>query len=191
MIRLSLKTRAAHSQLLDASSSTQLRTLPASSAVLDIPSNSLENKSAFAASQICVLTPWWSSSCRGWTEFSSTWIFCFWISAVNSYRTESMTKMQIWGSKSLHCCFTKTQWERKCGKLFSVTFYRQNCFFFLSSKKCFVLFTNVLVFYLQEMKTTLQSVKRDLGKPRSLHLETVLFPVIKTAEEFKKLFTQL
>lgn len=156
-------------------------------------SNSLENKSAFAASQICVHTHIAKEA-----HVRDQQIFLvqsyFWIFAVSSYRTDSMTKMQIWGDQevsvavSLSCSEKENVAYYKC---FSVTFYRQNCLILLSSKNCFVLFTKVLAFYLQQMKTVPQSVRKRLREKKPLQLETTLFSVIKTVEEFKKLFTQL
>jgi len=86
------ETSSAHSQLLDIISSAWLRMPPASSAVLEISSNSLENKSVFAASPLCVLAHTGTEALVHEQQISPVQS-CFRIFAVNSYKTDSTTKM--------------------------------------------------------------------------------------------------
>lgn len=73
---------------------------PASSAVLDTSSNSPENKSAFAASQICVHAHSGKEAHVHEQQISLLQSY-FWIFALNSYRTDSMTKIQIRGEQEV------------------------------------------------------------------------------------------
>ena len=155
---------------------------PASSTVVDNSSNIPENKSAFAASQICVHTHT-SKEAHVHDQQISLLQSYFWIFAVNSYRTDSMTKMKIWGEQEVSVAVSLTCSEKENVadyERFSVTLYRQNCLLFLSSKNCFVLFTNVLAFYLQEMKTVPQSVRKRLREKKNLFsLKQLFFQLLK------------
>lgn len=60
-----------------------------------------------------------------------------------------------------------------------MTSYKQNCLLFLSSKNCSVLFTNVPAFYLQQMKTVPQSVRKRLREKSLFNLKQSFFQLLK------------